>query len=367
MLWFRRLNALAVVWCFCLVAVGAYVRLSDAGLGCPDWPGCYGHLTVPEAPHDVSAAQQLYPDRPVEAPKAWKEMIHRYLAETLGLFIVVLALSSRFIKDQRRPRVLPWLLVALVIFQGMLGMWTVTWQLKPLVVTGHLFGGMSTFALLLWMWLGTRARADVASTAELPAREMRNERAAAFALQRDLSSDARPAAMAALTSKGLRAFALAGLLVLICQIFLGGWTSTNYAALACPDLPTCQGSFLPPLDVKEAFTLWRGLGINYEYGILDARARVTIHYFHRVGALITTLVLLSLVIYLLRRPAILWRRLGLAVLAALALQVSLGISIVHFQLPLLLAAAHNLGAETLLGTLVVLNYFAWRGTRRQDD
>lgn len=370
MLWFRRLNALAVVWCFCLVTVGAYVRLSDAGLGCPDWPGCYGHLTVPEAPHEVSAAQQLYPDRPVEAPKAWKEMIHRYLAETLGLFIVALALASVFIKDARRPRVLPWALVVLVICQGVLGMWTVTWQLKPLVVTGHLFGGMSTFALLLWMWLGTRVPAPAVEAAPT-GRELRNERAAAFALQREASSphDAQTGAIATATAtKGLRVFAVAGLIVLICQIFLGGWTSTNYAALACPDLPTCHGSYLPPLDVKDAFTLWHGLGINYEYGILDARARVTIHYFHRVGALVTTLVLLSLVIFLLRQSATLWRRLGLAVLAALALQVTLGISIVHFQLPLLLAAAHNLGAETLLGTLVVLNYFAWRGsTRRQEQ
>lgn len=365
MLWFRRLNALAVVWCFCLVAVGAYVRLSDAGLGCPDWPGCYGHLTVPEAPHELTAAQQLYPDRPVEAPKAWKEMIHRYLAETLGLFIVALAVASLFIKGARRPRVLPWALVVLVICQGVLGMWTVTWQLKPLVVTGHLFGGMSTFALLLWMWLSTRVRSSPLEEAAT-GREIRNERAAAFALQREVNTPSRSSPVAtAVSSKALRTFAVAGLIVLICQIFLGGWTSTNYAALACPDLPTCHGSYLPPLDVKEAFTLWHGLGINYEYGILDARARVTIHYFHRVGALITTLVLLGLVIFLLRQPATLWRRLGLAVLAALTLQVTLGISIVHFQLPLLLAAAHNLGAETLLGTLVVLNYFAWRGAPRQ--
>ncbi|MFT4045547.1 MAG: COX15/CtaA family protein [Solimonas sp.] len=330
MLWFRRLNLLAVVWCFCLVVVGAYVRLSDAGLGCPDWPGCYGHLTVPEASHEVAAAQQRFPDRPVEAPKAWKEMIHRYLAETLGVFIVVLAVSSLFIKGAGRPRVLPWLLVLLVIFQGILGMWTVTWQLKPLAVTGHLLGGMSTFSLLLWMWLSTRPR--------------------------DASTQVPPVA-----PRGLRAFAFAALLVVACQIFLGGWTSTNYAALACPDLPTCQGTYLPQLDVKEAFTLWRGLGINYEHGVLDARARVTIHYFHRVGALIVTLMLVSLGVWLLRRggsPQ--WRAFGGAVLAALALQVTLGVSVVHFQLPLLLAAAHNLGAELLLGTLVVLNFCAWR-------
>lgn len=352
MLWFRRLNAVAVIWCFCLVVVGAYVRLSDAGLGCPDWPGCYGHLTVPEAPHEVSAAQQRFPDRPIEAPKAWKEMVHRYLAETLGLFIVALAIASRFLKDPRRPRFLPWMLVALVIFQGILGMWTVTWQLKPLAVTGHLLGGMATFALLLWMWLTTRPLVPVPATIRSPS---------AAAAGRAIDTRQTSAA------PRLRRFATLGLLVLVGQIFLGGWTSTNYAALACPDLPTCHGSYLPPLDVREAFTLWRGLGINYEYGVLDARARVTIHYFHRVGAGVVTVVLLALGAFLLRQPAALWRRLGAAVLGALALQVSVGIGIVHFQLPLLLAAAHNLGAETLLGTLVALNYFAWRQTRRQDS
>lgn len=343
MLWFRRLNLLAAVWCFCLVVVGAYVRLSDAGLGCPDWPGCYGHLTVPDAPHELSAAEARFPDRPVEAPKAWKEMIHRYLAETLGLFIVALAIASRFLKDPRRPKVLPWLLVALVVFQGILGMWTVTWQLKPLVVTGHLLGGMSTFSLLLWMWLATRA-------GPVPA--------AAVSVAPPPISTVSPA------PRPLRRFALIGLIVLGCQIFLGGWTSTNYAALSCPDLPTCQGSYLPQLDFRQAFTLWHGLDINYEHGILDARARVTIHYVHRIGALITAIVLLALGISLLRRPQAVWRRFGGAVIAALALQITIGISVVHFQWPLLLAAAHNLGAETLLGVLVALNAFAWHGARR---
>ncbi|NKF22214.1 COX15/CtaA family protein [Solimonas marina] len=340
MLWFRRLNLLAAVWCFCLVVVGAYVRLSDAGLGCPDWPGCYGHLTVPDAPHELSSAEANFPGKPVVAAKAWKEMIHRYLAETLGLFIVALAIASRFVKGLRRPTVLPWLLVALVIFQGVLGMWTVTWQLKPLVVTGHLLGGMTTFSLLLWMWISTRPTFDGAIV---------RERLAAAG-----GAVARAAPLA------LRRFAIVGLVVLVCQIFLGGWTSTNYAALACPDLPTCQGSWLPDMDFKEAFTLWHGLDINYEYGVLDARARVTIHYMHRVGAGVTFLVLLSLGIYLLRRAEPLWRRFGAAVIAALVAQVTIGISVVHFQWPLLLAAAHNLGAETLLAVLVSLNACAWR-------
>lgn len=326
MLWFRRLNLIAVIWCFCLVVVGAYVRLSDAGLGCPDWPGCYGHLTVPDAPHEVADAEQQYPQRPVEAHKAWKEMIHRYLAETLGLMITVLALFSLLSKRPGLPKKLPLALLGVVIFQGVLGMWTVTWQLKPLAVTGHLLGGMTTFSLLLWMWLSTRPAAAVPSS--LPP-----------------------------VSSGLRRFALIGLIAVACQIFLGGWTSTNYAALACPDFPTCQTSYLPDLDLKQAFTLWHGLGINYEHGILDARARVTIHYFHRLGALLVGVILIALGSALLRQAQSGWRLLGAAVLAALVLQISIGIGVIQLQWPLWLAALHNLGAELLLGVLVTLNYF----------
>lgn len=328
MVWFRRINLTAVLLCFVVVVFGAYVRLSDAGLGCPDWPGCYGHVGVPEADHEVATAEEKYPHRPVEAPKAWKEMIHRYLASTLGLLIVAMALLSTRLRTADAPRVLPWALVGLVIFQGMLGMWTVTWQLKPLAVSGHLLGGMSTLALLWWQWLSTRARrgtTDVAAPTHAP-----------------------------------RRFALVALAVLALQIFLGGWTSSNYAALACPDLPTCHGSWWPETDVGEAFTLWRGLGINYEYGVLDNRARVTIHFFHRLGALLTSAVLLFLIWNLWRTRDTVLKRGALALLAALALQVVLGISIVHLQLPLLLADMHNAGAALLLLTLVTVNHLLWR-------
>lgn len=353
MSWFRSLNLIALALCFCVVVFGAYVRLSDAGLGCPDWPGCYGHLTVPEARHEVASAEQNFPQRPVEAHKAWKEMIHRYLASTLGLLIVALALTSTRLRAAGTPRVLPWMLVALVVFQGMLGMWTVTWQLKPLVVTGHLLGGLSTLALLLWLALRTRPQADAGSKS-VPDRAFRSERHAALSLA------ATSPLKQNLLPPGLRAFAALALVAVAMQIFLGGWTSTNYAALACPDFPTCQGSYLPDTDAAEAFTLWRGLGINYEHGVLDARARVTIHYFHRVGALVVTVLLLGLGSFLLRRGGTpLWRGFGFAVLAALALQVGLGITIVELQLPLLLAAAHNAGAAILLLTLISLNYFAW--------
>lgn len=357
MLWFRRINLLTVLLCFCVIVFGAYVRLSDAGLGCPDWPGCYGHLTVPDAPHEVSAAEQAYPERPVEAPKAWKEMIHRYLASTLGLLIVALAVMSVRLRDARIARLLPWALVALVVFQGILGMWTVTWQLKPLVVTAHLLGGMATLSLLLWMWLGTLRPQPIVAVRNT-ALQIQTAGGSLQAFEREVVSTPDPALPPA--PRRLRLFAASALAVVVLQIFLGGWTSTNYAALACPDLPTCHGSFWPETDLKTAYTLWHGLGINYEYGILDARARVTIHFVHRLGALLVTAVLLGLSLYLLRRRyAAQWRALGVAVLAALTLQVSIGISVVWFQLPLWLADAHNAGAAVLLAVMIVLNHAAW--------
>lgn len=345
---FRWLTVAALVLCTAVVVFGAYVRLSDAGLGCPDWPGCYGHLTVPsEAEHLQSAAAQ-FPERPVEHAKAWKEMIHRYLASTLGLLIVGLALLS-FRRDC--PRRLPRVLLALVIFQGLLGMWTVTWLLKPLAVTAHLLGGMSTLALLCWLWLEVRAtRAAPAAAAR---REPRNEREAWAVLgPSETAASPRP--------RGLRLAAGLALALLAGQIFLGGWTSSNYAALACPDLPTCHGTLWPELDVGEAFTLWRGLGTNYEYGVLDNRARVTIHHLHRVGALVLSAFLLLLGAWLWRQPH--WRRHGQWLLGLLALQVGIGLSLVLLQLPLSLAAAHNAGAALLLLAVITLNHRAWRQT-----
>ena len=352
---FKHLNTAALILCFVVVVFGAFVRLSDAGLGCPDWPGCYGHLAVPEAPHEVAAAQQHFPQRPVEAHKAWKEMIHRYLASTLGLLIISLALISMAKREVGAPRVLPWVLVGLVIFQGMLGMWTVTWQLKPLAVSGHLLGGLSTLSLLLWMRLSlSQAKEEVESTVA-PEREARNERQAWARMQEEA-----PAAVTSSVPTGLRFFAGFALVLLAIQIFLGGWTSSNYAALACPDFPSCHGSYWPETDVKEAFTLWRGLGINYEYGVLDNRARVTIHFFHRLGALAVTAITLLLGFVLLRQQEQLWQRLGKAVLAALVLQVCIGISIVKLQLPLFLADMHNAGAAVLLMVMVTLNFYLWK-------
>ena len=302
--------------CFGIVVLGAFVRLSDAGLGCPDWPGCYGQLLVPE---NIEQANAAYPERPLEIGKAWKEMIHRYFASALGLLIIALAVFG-WNKGLPRPLLLGG--VGLVIFQGILGMWTVTLLLKPLAVTAHLLGGMSTLALLAWLNLLVR-----------PAPSARG-----------------------LTA--LRGFALLAFLVLVLQIFLGGWTSTNYAALACPDFPTCHGQWWPKTNFSEAFVLWHGLGINFEYGILDSPARTAIHLSHRIGAIITATVLLALAWAIWRRTQA--RALAVLLVFGLLLQISLGIASVLFSLPLAIAAAHNGGAAVLVLIMVLINVHAWR-------
>ncbi len=344
---FRGINLLALVLCFVVVVFGAYVRLSNAGLGCPDWPGCYGHLTVTAAANtDASDVARDFPSRPVvEAPKAWKEMIHRYLATTLGSLLLALAALAWLRRDQRHLRGLTLALIGTVCLQGALGALTVLWNVNPFTVTGHLLVGLTTLALLWWLWLrGLKPPQG--------GREPRSERQAWFAAQ-SRQPGAAPAA--------LRACAALGLLLVAGQIFLGGWTSSNYAALACPDFPSCLGSYAPQTGLAQAFDVWHGTGTNYEYGILDGATRATIHLLHRYGALLLSLVLGGLALVLLGTAKTrLWRRLGAALLGALLLQVGIGISIVKLSLPLWLADAHNAGAALLLLAVVAVNFFAWR-------
>ncbi len=325
---FRWLARLTAVLALCVVMLGAYVRLSDAGLGCPDWPGCYGRLVVPEHPGEVAPA---YSGRALEPHKAWKEMVHRYFAGTLGLFILALAVIAwRHRRRPGQPVVLPLLLVGLVVFQALLGMWTVTLQLKPVVVMAHLLGGMATLAGLWWLVLRSiRWRPDA------PAEAL-----------------------------AWRGFALLGLLLVIAQIALGGWTSANYAALACPDFPVCQGSWWPPMDFREAFVLWRGTGINYEFGVLDNPARTAIHVTHRLGALTVAIYVGLLAFFLLRwGNAARVRRAAAGVALLLLVQLGLGISNVVFRLPLPVAVAHNGGAALLLLALLT-TFFLTRNPRR---
>jgi len=300
-----------------VVMLGAYVRLSDAGLGCPDWPGCYGHLTVPE-PGSLATDVPHLAQRPLVTAKAWKEMVHRYLAATLGLGILFMA-TVAVRRDGWGRSKLPLGLVVLVIFQGLLGMWTVTLLVKPAVVTLHLLGGLATTAGLWWLVLrdGERSTGTAATV-------------------------------------GLNRWTVTALVLLIGQIVLGGWTSTNYAALACPDFPTCQGGAWWPqgLDFGEAFVIWRGTGIDYEFGVLDPDARAAIHLTHRLGALAILAAVGGLATALLRRPPL--RRLGVLLGGLLLLQLALGVHNVIGDLPLANAVAHNGGAALLLLALVTV-------------
>lgn len=361
---FHRIAWLAVALTTCVVVFGAFVRLSDAGLSCPDWPTCYGRMAWPtDASH--AADHSATAIRPVEPHKAWREQVHRMLAGTLGILVLTLALLSA---RKRKLGVMTivaasalvaiaipmymrgehtiasilaiagelillgsawrWsnhdlarastLTLAVIIFQALLGMWTVTWLLKPVVVMGHLLGGLLTFSLLVWLaWKATHQ----------PIRLM--------------------------DAYKLRLAVIVVLVILSIQIALGGWVSANYAALACANyFPTCVGQWWPQADFKEGFVLWRGIGVDYEGGVLDGASRIAIQLAHRMMAVVAFLAILYLGIRLLRMPGM--RTWGV-ILAALGFaQVGLGIANVKLSLPLYVAVAHNAGAVALLFVLVSL-------------
>jgi cytochrome c oxidase assembly protein subunit 15 len=304
----RGLVLATALLALCVIVVGAYVRLSHAGLGCPDWPFCYGQAM----PGDHLGADAL--------GRAWKEMGHRYLAGGLGLLIVALFVIAW---RGRSHRALSTALALLVLFQASLGMWTVTLLLKPAIVAGHLLGGMATLSLLVWLFLAQGAYA--------PAPE----------------------------GRALRWPALAALVAVVAQIALGGWVSANYAALACQDLPLCQGALVPAMDFGHAFHVLRELGETSDGARLPNEALTAIHWTHRVFAL----VVVATVGWAAFRARVLAKTLAAVIGALLVLQFSLGVANVAFGLPLALAAAHNGGAALLLASLVVLNFFSFRGLR----
>lgn len=369
--WFLRIATLATLLAFGVVVLGAYVRLSDAGLGCPDWPVCYGKLAWPTDEAEIAAANQAFPQRPVETHKAWKEQVHRFFAAGLGTLVLGLALIANWRWPRRRYLLigasvsaaagifayvagiiplaavlsvaaigLPALgagawrrdwrsaatsgLLALVIFQALLGKWTVTLLVKPIIVTGHLLGGLATLALLAWIAL----------------RQSRWQ-------EHPNVGGGRPE----------RTVAVLVLVIVLGQIALGGWTSTNYAALACTDFPTCHGAWWPAADFGEGFVLWRGLGVNYEFGVLENPARVAIQLTHRIGAVVTLVVVLGFALVLSLRSRNPGARAAAAIAGGLVvLQFTLGVLNVLLSLPLPVAVAHSAVAALLLLALVTINH-----------
>ena len=361
---FHRLAWLACTLAFAVIVFGAFVRLSNAGLSCPDWPTCYGRAAWPTDANQIGdhAATAI---RPVEVSKAWREQLHRMLAGSLGVLVLALAmLAARrrrfgiaqilvaaiavgvaialYMRGQHVAATalaaigeglllvaaLRWsnadlarvsvVTLAVIVFQALLGMWTVTWLLKPVVVMGHLLGGLATFALLTWTaWRAT----------DLPIR---------------LPDAAR-----------LRTLLIVAVALLGIQIALGGWTSANYAALACgTDFPKCVGQWWPPHDFHEGFVLWRGIGADYEGGVLDGASRIAIQLAHRMMAVVVFVYLLWLALRLWRTPGI--RGAGVLLGALVIAQVGLGIANVKLALPLHVAVLHNAGATLLLFVLVGL-------------
>ncbi|MDA9058081.1 COX15/CtaA family protein [Candidatus Thioglobus sp.] len=310
---FNKTINISLILALIVVILGAYTRLADAGLGCPDWPGCYGELLVP----DVISSEY---ERPLDVAKAWKEMVHRYAASILGLSILVIFLLAVFRKTEREQSIkLPTALLLLVGFQGALGMWTVTEQVHPGIVTMHLFGGFSTTTLLFWLFLNQRSQAKIGQP----------------------------------VLKRHKLMLIIVTALLIFQIFLGGWTSTNYAALSCGEyFPTCLGEMWPEdMDFKNAY-YWGELGVDYEFGILENQTRTAIQMVHRVGAIVVTVAILSLCFVLENYPTL--RRNIIVVLGLLSAQVALGIINVVMSLPMFAAVMHNAVALFLLLSLISL-------------
>ncbi|MEM1433275.1 MAG: COX15/CtaA family protein [Pseudomonadota bacterium] len=319
----RRAALLAVLFAGGVVFLGAYTRLVDAGLGCPDWPGCYGHVLWPTEAGEIAAAEAAFPDAPVDLSKTWPEMVHRYFAGTLGL--IILGFAAWAVRGRGRPDAPPLglslLLLAMVILQGAFGAWTVTLKLWPQVVTAHLLGGFTTLSLLWLLCLRTGALGE-------PQR---------FGVPAQLLPHA-----------------VLALVAVVLQIALGGWVSSNYAALACPDLPTCHGAWVPPMDLEAGFDVTQSVGPNYLGGLLENEARVAIQYVHRVGALVVAALVGALVWRLFQAGS----RLAAPVGLVLAAQLTLGVLNVVLKLPLWSATLHNaVGALTLLA-LVTVNYAA---------
>jgi cytochrome c oxidase assembly protein subunit 15 len=324
---YRKLVWVTLFLTFDLIMFGAFTRLTDSGLGCPDWPGCYGHSNPLLAHEHINAAQEAMPTGPVTWGKAWIEMTHRYVAMAVGVLIIILMVIAwrRWIKSGRTDRNFrPWFPTALFLFvclQGAFGAWTVTMKLQPVIVTIHLLLGLTLLAMLVW--LGAR----------------QNEHVPVSALGRKLTG---PATLA--------------FVLLVIQIALGGWVSTNYAALACEDFPLCHGKVVPEMDFANGFSLWRHLGMTADGDFLPFPALTAIHWVHRSCAFVVIAVVAWVAHKALKDPGL--RKTGRWLLIVIALQLATGLATIYLDWPLAIAVVHNGGAALLVSLLVMLNYKA---------
>jgi cytochrome c oxidase assembly protein subunit 15 len=324
---FRKLAWVTSFLTLDLIMFGSFTRLTDSGLGCPDWPGCYGHSNPVSAGESIRAAETALPSGPVTMTKAWIEMLHRYFAMGVGLLIIILA-TQAWVRWRREGGRSPWLATAALawgIGQGAFGALTVTMKLQPIIVTIHLLGGVGLLLLLTWLalregdWVHVRAPASATTLARV------------------------------------------ALAVLLLQIALGGWVSTNYAVMACPDFPLCQGQLLPPMDFGHGFTLWRPLGMTGSGEAIPFQSLVAIHWTHRLFAVAVIVVLVSLAWQTWNAPGLAGP--ARALLALLLVQFATGMSNVVLQWPLALAVAHSGGAALMAALLVVFNYRLGRAAR----
>ena len=314
----RKLAGFGVIFALLVVSVGAYTRLADAGLGCPDWPGCYGFLTVPDEAIEISTAEARYPEVPVEFAKAWWEMGHRYIAGALLLLVAsILFMAYRAREEEDTPLKLAAVLMFVILWQAAFGAWTVTLKLWPQVVTGHLIGGFTTLSLMWLLFLRQGGLSDMVSAIPRP-----------------------------------NWLAKIAFVAVVVQIILGGWVSSNYAALACYDFPSCDGTYTPNIDLQQGFNIFQSVGPNYLGGLMTNEARMAIHWVHRIGAIVVLLVVGGLVIQTVKQAAVI----GYALLAVLVTQITLGILNVVWVLPLLNATAHNTVGALLLLVLVTINF-----------
>ena len=317
----KGLSLFGICFAFVVIALGAWTRLVDAGLGCPDWPGCYGFVVFPTTEAEIQLAESRYPQFPYEIDKAIPEVVHRYFAAALGFLAILLVYFAFKYQLPKKIKAITSFLLFFICCQGLFGYLTVSLKLLPIIVTGHLFGGFITLSLFFYLFLNTTNGIKNHNIGHL---------------------------------KILGGIALFALIV---QIFLGVWTSTNYASLACADFPTCQGKFIPEMDFREGFNLAQEVGPNYLYGLLDNEARVAIHYSHRISAIVLTIIFLILISRLwFSSAAPLASTLGVI----LVTQISLGIMNVVYVLPLYIAIAHNLVAALLLLVTLMVNLVIWK-------